>query len=709
MSRLPKDFDVSTIEDLDPEPSTEGRFLHLREFFLGSLLLAAVLGWAGWQWWQQTSMQNNYRLGDQAATAKRWDDAETYFVAAGGYRDAPSRATSAARLITERDSDYNLAYGFAADATSPSRWAAALKLLQRVQEIEPDYRDTSTLTSQAQDRLYADAMQGVIALRTEATGAQPPGLYYRSAAGWAWLKGSDKWSRVRGLNSSNVVVYDVAGAGWSPRPDSTAVPYNRLPRPGSPALQGRSLMALVNPSTAPTYQPLVLDPAYYNSYIVGSKGVWALRFISGDRSPIPLLSPYSNYNLDYQALGNPITATITTVQQQEALLTTSADGGRILLATWNGPMLSELKVNLYIADANGANRYLLYSQAGGIAGAQFSPDGNYILLDAYSLALEDSQEHETALLLSAWGAMPPRILLEKTARVESSGNFFSFPSEIKATFLTKGVDAGKLAMVEQSDGANVITIRDPLTPDLLLLNARVDGPISSLLWADEESGDCLALTGRGHIFNAGPSAVTAFTSTLTLLNRASSSTPTVSRIPLPDLQGEVAAIDAKSDYLIYTYAVLDQQSSVYKVYSLPWQPLGNSEVQPSNILTVDTRNDADALSSSRSPSWAFGATMLAYTRNGELHALTYDGATDVILESGVSNLISSQDQGSYSQLLPWYASMLVPWRYSYLAYTAEMATGSTPGGRSSPWGVPQGIAFTTFHGVCCYTASYTAP
>ena len=49
------DPDVSTIEDLDPEPESHKGRTGKREFVLGILLLSAVLAWGGWSWWQQES------------------------------------------------------------------------------------------------------------------------------------------------------------------------------------------------------------------------------------------------------------------------------------------------------------------------------------------------------------------------------------------------------------------------------------------------------------------------------------------------------------------------------------------------------------------------------------------------------------------------------------------------------------------------------
>src|SRR5437764_1031184 len=100
--------EYSSIEDLDPDPRP-GRSAHAREFLLGALLLLAAIGWSGWQWWHQQSLQNRYQIARQAAARQDWDSAQGNYVAAGEYRDARARAAEAAKMIANRDLEYTAA------------------------------------------------------------------------------------------------------------------------------------------------------------------------------------------------------------------------------------------------------------------------------------------------------------------------------------------------------------------------------------------------------------------------------------------------------------------------------------------------------------------------------------------------------------------------------------------------------------------------
>src|SRR4051812_30087386 len=117
------DPDVSTIEDLDPEPEPSKGRTGKREFVLGMLLLCVVLAWGGWSWWEQQSKQSNYHEAQQAVLDRDWDSAHAHFAAASGYKDANSQLRQIDKLITERDKWYKLAL----DNRAKKQWAASLK------------------------------------------------------------------------------------------------------------------------------------------------------------------------------------------------------------------------------------------------------------------------------------------------------------------------------------------------------------------------------------------------------------------------------------------------------------------------------------------------------------------------------------------------------------------------------------------------------
>src|SRR5690242_16510238 len=89
------------IEDLDPEPRARGARSVWLEWILGLLLVGALVGFGGWQWWEQGTRLGHYQAGQGAAAAHDWPAARTAYLAAGTYADAAARAAEAASLIAE--------------------------------------------------------------------------------------------------------------------------------------------------------------------------------------------------------------------------------------------------------------------------------------------------------------------------------------------------------------------------------------------------------------------------------------------------------------------------------------------------------------------------------------------------------------------------------------------------------------------------------
>src|SRR4051812_49705446 len=88
------------------EPRRERRPLLRRDVLLGLLLLLAVIGWGGWDWWQQEGRFASYRAGLRYVQQHDWEAARAAFLTAAGYRDAAQQATIAAQRIAERDARY---------------------------------------------------------------------------------------------------------------------------------------------------------------------------------------------------------------------------------------------------------------------------------------------------------------------------------------------------------------------------------------------------------------------------------------------------------------------------------------------------------------------------------------------------------------------------------------------------------------------------
>jgi hypothetical protein len=183
---------ISEVEDLDPEPPPKGR-AWLRELVLGMVLLVGVLGFAGWQWWRTEYLQQNYAAGRAALATYNWEQAAAHLSAASGYLDADDLI----KMVREKAAERDRLYTAATHAMESQSYIGALENLQKLQSLQPGYKDTSAMRNAATIEVYREALSGTVAMRLN---AKQPGLYYRSGDAWFYLVGSDKRSRMRSLD-----------------------------------------------------------------------------------------------------------------------------------------------------------------------------------------------------------------------------------------------------------------------------------------------------------------------------------------------------------------------------------------------------------------------------------------------------------------------------------------------------------------------------
>ncbi|HET6260952.1 MAG TPA: hypothetical protein VFG99_01785, partial [Chloroflexia bacterium] len=266
MQEPPDEFAISTVEDLDPETEPKGRLVQARELVLGMLLILGVLAWSGWQWWDQDQKQQNYRLGQEAARERRWEDARNLYASASGYRDADKQREEADELIGKRNEEYQLALS----AEKEGKWADCYRAVQAVNEIEPGYKESRRIGMEAQRHLYDAGLRDMIVQRE---GDQGRGLYYRLGDSWRYLAGSDQWSTVPGAGSRGRIIYDVAASSrFSMEPRQT-----RRGTLVSPRMDGRRLVAAFIEGDNIRFEDLQLDPAEFEFFIWGDKCVWGMR------------------------------------------------------------------------------------------------------------------------------------------------------------------------------------------------------------------------------------------------------------------------------------------------------------------------------------------------------------------------------------------------------------------------------------------------
>jgi hypothetical protein len=675
------DTSVSITEDLDPEPAVRTERAYVREAVLGLVLLLAVIGWAGWQWWGQESLQNNYRLAQRAEAGRDWDEAHARYAAAAGYKDSAARAAQAARIISERD-------GFYRDALSrveQKQWSASIKALERLDQVQPGYADSARLRGYVESQIRSEALQGMAGTVAVRTGADPPGLYYRSAGGWVWLEGSDPWSTIHAAGPAGHLLYDVAGADWSPHapilPAVSPTPDSGESEPGRPQFAGRRLMLATPRGDKIESSPLALDPSYYDFFVLSERGIWAFRR--------PVVEPTGSWQMvigaylwifeaDYLAFnattaaGARLIAPLRLPGPEWMVADIPASGERILLLELREPggrhpgEATPANPNrLYVANPDATDPRAVYTFTGQLRAVQISPDARHALLRIDDPLFDGNAQsnlvRQSVVLVSLEDG-EDTILLQRPLPASLLGQ-----SEVPimgGSFVARGPLAGKVVLMDwrrrdlngprnrAGNPFSLLSIIDPDRPRVTPIVLRIDGEPFT-----HGNPVALVVTEQNH----GPAAQTLLvrpvqwggsvpmTNTMTVATVVTDlpASPheglsldvsyTVARLPL-DKQEIIQGMRMRGDNLVYnTVDFAGHAGSVvpYAVRSVPLSDLSGGQVSP--VEAYRGTEPSETFSPYRA-SWVAGDNWLAYVKDGELHARSYLGDADVVVEDGVTNL-----------------------------------------------------------------------
>jgi hypothetical protein len=667
------DSDISVVEDLTPEPQARGRWARAREAVLGIALLLGVLLWGGWQWWKQEYSVGRYNSGLKAEARKDWDAAFRYFASVRDFKDADRRADEIARMIAERDRQY---YAASLLLHRDMDWFGALAAAQQVQRIQPGYSDIESIAEQAALHVYRDALPGTVALRVGPQ-ARPPGLYYRTKDGWAWLEGSDASSRPRNFRASTLnryIVYDVPdrdrGRGRAGDGDSNKhCPSTPLaggdegaasgsgPDSGTEAekLAGRRLMLAVVQDGGLRFYPLAFDPAQFNWYWPGEQGIWAIR-VGADGSSTSdgrLLSWFPRASMQYQSYASP-TATPVVLSSSGWLVADLSPGGdHLLVVDANTSISSTSTRGLYITDADGTNPRRLYSYAGGFQSAQFSPDGRWVLASIYSRRQSPRIEERAIVLIDPAGQTAPRVLVRRQVNSYTE----PFPPQLAAAFLPSGYSGRSVLITDWSGGVGRITLLDPngqLAPQQVEVDTGAS-PGWGMLALPANQG-----TGIVLLWQVTPPSP-AGSGKLVVLDLSPDQGPRLSSVPV-EYGSALWGATLRGDTMVYT--LVSGQSGNQKQFSvytliLPAvaavnmnagsqfpQPLQSLQLQPTLIVTGTTALTHPYFDMTQG---SVGTRLYAYIRGSELRARAFYGrSTEVSLESGVAALYEpSQDNWAF--------------------------------------------------------------
>lgn len=629
--------DISIMEDLDPEPVSQGRG-YAREFVLGGLLLLFVVVWAGWQSWQQAAKQQSYRQAEEAVTRQDWGLAYDYFRSASGYRDAGARAQQVERLIEERDRHYRAA----TTAINRRQWVAALDQLHGVRNIQAEYWDVDSLYAGVEAQVYSNTLKGAIALRA---GAEPPGLYYRTAGEWVWLDGSDRWSQVLGATGDSVA-YDVPGGDWQPGVTPTPVPFNRQPPAGRPELEGRKLKVATLSDSAVTARDSTLDPAFYSYYLPTGDRLVAGRYNERPGSYLTAVrAGFTGWWLDYEQVeeGRAVSSTLSLGGPEETVLHVSPENARYLVAVAGGLTVRSSKLELYLGvrgEGGEFTRQPIYSHVGQFGGGQLSPDGRYVLLTTIAPVDNGASEVQTALLFDLAAGTPPYTLTTRTVPVQTVGNFISFDAWVKGAFLNEGEYAGKLLLLDRDRQQLTLNLIDPATPGASTVLAQL--PANSYLYYISEKPGGSELLLNGIAVEDDSQSGFRPRATLLFVRLRPGTEPVITY--LPEAEGAFPRTSGiYGERLVYELRTTTTRGPGLAVLSVPASNVSQTlEVAPTQVYTATGLPVIEGRGtgySAQSPSWYPGQGAFAYAQGGSLYVRDYDGSTEVKLEASVLQLI----------------------------------------------------------------------
>lgn len=643
----------SVVEDLDPEPG-QGRGLGgKREMWLGGALLAVVVLFAVWQWLRQDYQAGRYRAGQEAIGENNWDAASIYFAQASGYNDADVLAKNSQQMVEQRDRLYKSAN----EHIDKSEWLQALSDIRALGRIQPSYKDMEVREKLATEKVYDDALSGTVVMRTA---ANPPGLYYRTPTAWVWLEGSDRNSIWLANERADHIVFDVASDRSTatptptPTPDSSAIPNGFI---------GRSLVDAQVSETKLSFSRLAVDPGVYPPIFVGSDGMWA---VNSDRyrEYAAFVFPFVRNNfwgseLEYQPYGSDISAKVeltasVTYTEGTVLVFVDPNSNRYLMAHWtNGQSYGPNKdtvIDLY-AGAAGEEQTLVYTHKGGrLESAQLSPDGRYMVVTTQA-EFKQSVDVIVTSLLDLEGTAPPRILKE-AFRYSGSGDLLT----LNSAFVSKGVYAGKLVLAEYGSSGTQISVIDPALATggaqafYTLSTTTIPGDIETSWYLAEQDAQGVVVAAK--IYNYSVFGLSPATSTIHLLVLPASGLPETYSVVMQEPTSELPRISVSGSTItlnVHKTAARQGEEEVFTLYELARSSNARG-TQPVKEIFSTKQAGVDEHYGLQT-TLHLGRTLIAYTHNGELHARTWDGQNDLILEAGTPAIYENYAFVYYNYLL----------------------------------------------------------
>jgi hypothetical protein len=653
----PEQYDsISEIEDLDPEPEIKPGLVRKRELILGGLLLAAVIFFACWQWWHQEYQASQYRAGKEAIDNNRWEAAARYFHEAAGYNDSDVLAKNSQQQVEQRDRLYKSAN----EHIDRGEWLHALSDIRAIGRIQPGYRDIEVREKLVTDMVYKDALGGTVTMREAAS---PPGLYFRTPTAWVWLEGSDTKSLWTSNDQQDHFVFDVKDPAATASPDPTPDPSSYM----SDRYANRKLIVAQVSDNKLTYSELPLELATYGPAFASSNGLWAFNYeqypLMGNNPYLLISNAFWGASLRYQAYSSavsaPVELTVTnTYTTGEVITFVDPASNRYIVAEWiNGQSYGpdeDTIINLYTGAAGEQGRQLVYTHTGGrLESAQLSPDGRYMVVTTQS-PLKSSLEMVTTNLIDLAGSAPPRVIKEVVRYARDPGRI----QAVSTAFVRQGVYAGKLVLVEYGAQGTQVSLIDPALATggaqafYTLSTTTIPGDIESYWYLAKQDDEGLAVAAYNSAsspFNSG-----SITVTVNVLILPAGGLPETYGVTMTEPTGDLPAIRISdheiilSPYLITLRPEQTEQEQSFSIYRVPRSRNSGSAQADRQVVKLDLPSDEQ---SGPLATIHLGRTLIAYTRNENLHVMTQDGQVDLMLESGVPVIYENRSLTSYNNVL----------------------------------------------------------
>jgi hypothetical protein len=639
------------VEPLDEWEPRAGKIPNWRrlDVLIGLLLLVGVAGWAGWNWWQEQEATSNYRAGERYAAAHDWEAARASFLAAGDFPQAGARAIDASKQISERDA----AYASALAERAVGSWVAFLRDVRQVQGIEPGFRDSAALNSQAEQQVYGLALSGTVALRSpDPPAAGTPGLYIYLGDGWKYLPGSDLYSQVRSASSFPCLVYDTpstSGADKGPASSRTAISTGSLGDPHTSPGQRALMVAQYSDKTLLAH-PLSFDLRVFARFTCDDSGVVGESYAASSDNLLDIRLAYTRgiqlHSRAYQAY-NSETITSETITPMLSLdpawaILTDDIQQRVVVGDFTNALGNNRKTTLYASDPKG-DLSLVAERPAVVQAAWLSPDGRYLVADEWIPVGTGPEEHRLVLLYPGGSYGQRRsseVIMSSGGRDQQVvGNAW-----YDAAFIESGPFAGKLLVERRTYPDGELKLIDPDDPSKTLWTTGQIDFVAPLQVFSLSGGVLLPLNSEA------TSSLPAY-----YVSAASKST----LLTLPIQYGETLAaakeVDGRLVYVLQNRGI-GSSNLVSKLFSIALPGTTAASGAPVELVSSVDAADSGRENGSYTESgqgWSFGRGLLAYIRQGQLEVESYDGAVSLPLEGRVLKLYppsSSSAAGSSAGL-----------------------------------------------------------